>query len=354
MDSERRDIAVWALTPNAVATAKALGSHPAFLGRVVLFMPERFRGDRETPHEIYFTRFGESVRDRFTRFSHHVFIMAAGIVVRLIAPLIRHKTKDPSVVVMDEKGAFAISLLSGHIGGANALCRKIGTAIQAQPVITTATDVNGKPAIDEIAVRMGLAIENPEKIKAVNMAILMDEPIGVYDPYRLISGERFLSFRFYPADPASCDIFISDTLTTALDSDPLILRPGLLAVGIGCNRGTPKEEMESLLVEVFRRFNLSTKSIVTLASIDLKADEKGLQALAMEWGLPIAFFSRIDLNQAKGVITSSTVVEKYTGAKSVCEAAAILSSNAGTLVVPKTKTKNATLAVARRPPSSIS
>ena len=120
-------------------------------------------------------RFGsltEMVAASFRRYEGHVFIMATGIVVRTVAGLLVHKTEDPAVVVVDDRGMFAISLLSGHLGGANRLAGEVAAAIGAQPVITTATDMNAVPAIDVLALELGLRIENPNAIKTVNMALL--------------------------------------------------------------------------------------------------------------------------------------------------------------------------------------
>jgi len=118
----------------------------------------------------------------------HIFIMSTGIVIRIIAPLIRHKTKDPAVVVVDEKGLHAISLLYGHIGGANELTLKIAGITGADPVITTATDINKIPAIDLLACKKGLVIENPGAIKNVSMALLSGRKIILHDPYQYLTG----------------------------------------------------------------------------------------------------------------------------------------------------------------------
>jgi cobalt-precorrin 5A hydrolase len=112
--------------------------------------------------------------------------MSTGIVVRIIAPLIRSKLEDPAVVVVDDRGNHAISLLSGHLGGANALAAEVAELIRAKPVITTATDVNQILAIDVLAKEKHLIIENPEAIKIVNMALLKGERIGLHDPYGLM------------------------------------------------------------------------------------------------------------------------------------------------------------------------
>jgi cobalt-precorrin 5A hydrolase len=127
------------------------------------------------------------LKKKIRQYTGHIFIMSTGIVVRVIAPLIRHKTEDPAVVVVDDRGMHAISLLSGHLGGANELAQKIAGIIGAKPVITTATDVNLVPAIDVLAKEKSLFIENPEAIKTVNMALLRGDKIHVHDPFSFLA-----------------------------------------------------------------------------------------------------------------------------------------------------------------------
>jgi cobalt-precorrin 5A hydrolase len=133
----------------------------------------------------------------------------------------------------------------------------------------------------------------------------------------------------------------------ALPETVLVLRPKILAAGIGCNRNTDKTEIKTLLLETLARHHLSAASLKTIASIDIKNDEPGLQALATDLEIPIAFYSKEELNTAMGIENPSAMVETHTGAKSVCEAAAILATGQGSLIVPKKKSKNATVALAR-------
>jgi cobalt-precorrin 5A hydrolase len=251
---------------------------------------------------------------------------------------------------MDEAGYHAVSLLSGHIGGANALAKKVAEIIGAVPVITTATDINNVPAIDVIAKEKELVIENPDAIKTVSMALLNGKPVALYDPFGLIGHE--MNQRFCPADKdqmaCSSDpgVFIDD-IQIELPPHVLILRPRSLAAGMGCNRNTGTEEMKSLLYEVLEKFGLSLNSLNSIATIDAKKDEPGLLALAEDLELPLIFFDKQALNQVKDIQTPSEMVEKHMGVKSVCEAAAILASKKGTLIVPKHSTRNVTAAIAR-------
>ena len=169
--------AIWAITPNGADLARSMARE---MTGSRLFLSERVAG--EADGAIGFKRLKDAINSQFPRYTSHVFIMATGIVVRTIGKHLIHKTKDPAVVVCDEAGQFAISLVSGHVGGANNLARKVARITGGQPVITTATDVNRVPAIDVIAVQAGLAIENPEAIKAVNMALLTGQPVALVSP----------------------------------------------------------------------------------------------------------------------------------------------------------------------------
>ncbi|RUA03172.1 MAG: cobalamin biosynthesis protein CbiG [Deltaproteobacteria bacterium] len=343
------NLAVWVVTPNGLAVAETIiAARPD----TILFYTRRLEGQAATGGKCV-DRLGPAVSREFNRFSGHLFIMSTGIVVRTVAPLLIHKTTDPAVVVIDDKGQFVISLLSGHIGGANRLARDVAAIFGATPVITTATDVNRKPAIDVIATEKGLKIENPAAIKTVNMALLLDEPVVVHDPSRwledLLPGA--VPFSRIEADEAgsvpTAGVFVDDVTA---DPPPrmLVLRPPSLVAGIGCNRYTPKEEIRDLLFGTLGRFGLAPDSICGIATIDLKSDEAGLVALAADFDVPLTVFSKDELNQVPDVPTPSVMVEKHVGVKSVCEAAAILASRNGQLIVPKQNTRNVTVAIARK------
>ncbi len=334
------DVAVWALTPGGARLAGriAAGMECAlYISRSVADPP---------PGASRFHRLQETLPHRFNRHKGHVFIMAAGIVVRMIAPLIHHKTTDPAVVVCDEAGRHAISLLSGHIGGANALAGRVAEAMGGAAVITTATDVTGAGAIDMMAMEAGMAIENPSAVKDVNMAMITGDPVWAHDP------RGFLADRFpaaAPDEPPPGDrpgIYVDD-LRVDLPPRILILRPPSLVAGMGCNRDTGAGELKSLLFEVFSRFRLARPSLSRIATIDAKRDEAGLTELARSLGVGITYFDRDALNRARGNFSPSAAA-KHMGVKSVCEAAAILASGNGELIVPKQVSTNATVALARR------
>ena len=350
-------IAIWALTREGARLGRRIrglliGSH-LFLGG---------RAGDTVEKEFQFDRLGDALQAHFPRYSGHVFIMATGIVFRSLAPLLQHKTQDPAVVVVDECGQHAISLLSGHLGGANALARRIGDGMGARPVITTATDLQKVPAIDLIAQERGLFIENPGSIRHVSMALLEGRSISLHDPYGCLAGAL-------PDDNLRANGILTgsaerekkicpgpgvwvDDIRVDLSSEILILRPATLFVGVGCNRGTSAAEIRALLDRVLDHHQLAVNSVAGLASIDLKADEQGLLELAAALNRPLTFFTRDQLAVVTDIPSPSTMVEKHVGVKSVCEAAAILASKKGQLIAPKQTTANATIAIARQASTS--
>ena len=151
---KNNELAVWALTSQGADLGAKIAKG---LPNVDLYFSAKLK--KPAAPSLAFSNLSNALQKQFNKYQGHIFIMSSGIVVRMIAPLIKNKIKDPAVVVMDEKGRHAISLLSGHIGGANELAQKIGRLIGAEPVITTATDVNDLPAIDLWAQKKDLFIQ---------------------------------------------------------------------------------------------------------------------------------------------------------------------------------------------------
>ncbi len=313
--------------------------------------------DNRTGSPFTFERFGETLAENFRNYPRHVFIMATGIVVRMLSSLLEDKTVDPAVVVVDEKGRFAISLLSGHIGGANSLSEIIAGITGGEAVITTATDVNEIASIDGMATGLGLAIENPGAIKKVNMALLTGDEIRIFDPEGRIK-ESFFPPGGLPVNDLSgltgdetVGVYVGD-LKIRPGPGVLILRPKTLVAGMGCNSNTEMAELKEVLFEVMDAAGVSPKSLRNLATVDIKRQEKGLLDLAEHLSVPIEFFKREMLSEVN-VKTPSETVYKHIGVKSVCEAAAILSAKTQTLLVEKKKRGNVTAALARAPYTSL-
>ncbi len=283
--------------------------------------------------------------------SHHavVVFVAAGIVVRVLGPLLGDKHTDPAVVVVDEAARFAVALLSGHAGGANELAREVAAALGAEPVLTTATDVRGLPGLDTL----GWPVEGA--LAALTRALLDGEPVR-------LAADATWPLPAWPenVDPevaASHMIRITDRLVP-IDETTVVLRPPSLVAGVGASRGAGADELDALLAGALARAGLSTASLRCLATADIKADEPGVRELADRYGLrlvvhPVARLAGVE------VPTPSETVRAAVGTPSVAEAAAMLPPDSGTgfgaaelgeLVVAKTASSMGTIAVARHAP----
>lgn len=270
-----------------------------------------------------------------------ICIMATGIVVRCLAPLLRDKRTDPAVVVCDEHGQFAISLLSGHLGGGNALARQVAALLGGQAVITTASDVLGRTALDIWARDLGLVIADRHRLTHVMTKLVNSGSVTLYSAYPLPD---------LPADikltdqPEQADLLISER--TDWPAHQALLHPKSLVAGIGCNRNTPAAEIIEALWQTCTENRLALQSVARLASIDLKKDEPGLLAVAKEQDWPLDFYTAAQLNAVEGVVASAAVL-RATGAKAVSEPAALLSADSsGPLLVQKRQYPNVTVAIA--------
>jgi cobalt-precorrin 5A hydrolase/precorrin-3B C17-methyltransferase len=344
-------VAVYALTEAGARTAARLA---AAVGGSLFVSRERAGDLPDFEGEL--VRFegqdlANTVATQWRRFDGHIFVMASGIVVRKIAPLLTSKTTDPAVVVCDEGGRYAISLVGGHIGGANRLAQQVSAALHGQAVVTTATDVQGVVAFDEWAARQGWRVENPDAIKHLNSLLLARQRIGVALPAALVRevyGTRdhivAVEAGALPADLAGLVVVDRPDYSGPAGIPILRLaRPGVV-LGIGCNRGTPADEIEAAVQATLRDHGLDPCQVRGVASIDLKHDEEGLLAFAGRHGWPLTFLPAERLD-AVAVPNPSVRVAGATGTASVSEAAALTVAG-GRLLVPKQKCGAVTVAVA--------
>lgn len=271
-----------------------------------------------------------------------VFVGAVGIAVRAIAPHCRGKAVDPAVVVLDEQGRFAVSLLSGHLGGANDLTRQLAAACHAVPVITTATDGRGIFAVDEWAVRQHCAVAEPERIKYISSTLLAGKQVHYFSDWQ-IEGEP-------PAglEPAATAAQADFVLTLTPEGEALHIVPRIAVLGIGCKRGISECRLQEAF-SVFCAANaLAPQSVAAAASIDLKKDEQGLLDFAKNHGWTTEFYTAETLRAVRGHFTASQFVKGVTGVDNVCERAAVKAAG-GKLFVPKWAYNGVTFAVALRP-----
>lgn len=273
-----------------------------------------------------------------------IFVGAAGICVRAIAPFVRSKKTDPAVIVVDEQGKHAISLLSGHIGGANALTLLAAEILGAEPVITTATDLHGKFAVDAFAARRGMYLDSMPLAKEIAAALVSDTRVGMYSAFPVLG-----------PIPEELDTESPQELGFAVDvkkSSPfdrtLHLVPRAVALGIGCRKGTDGEALKSFVKEELERYGIFPESVCGVASVDLKKDEAGIHALAESLGAPFRVYTPEELERAESEdgFTESDFVRKVAGVGNVCERSALLLAGTHQLLIRKTARNGMTLAAA--------
>jgi cobalt-precorrin 5A hydrolase len=278
-----------------------------------------------------------------------VFVASAGLVVRLIAPLLRDKKTDPAVVVVDHQGRYAVSLLSGHLGGANDLARRVAAILGGQAVITTATDNLSLTGWDLLAQERGWVIENPEVLPPLTLAWLDGSGLAVIDPDGMLgeSPPNTAVFKEMGEGPSeiSCRVYIGATSGVA-GPGTLVLRPRCLSVGLGLHREIGLAELEAAFLATLAQAGLSLLSVARLASLDRRRDAPALAALAEKHNLPLAWFSAGELAQINAP-NPSAVVAGRVATPSVCEAAALAGWAKARIIVEKTKWPNLTLAVAK-------
>ncbi len=347
-------VAVIAITRNGAQLGRRLRDG---LAGAELYVSSRYAGKAGKERQIFDPSDLKSlIPSLWKTYDGLVFIMATGIVVRMIAPLLTSKETDPAVVVMDDACHFAISLLSGHLGGANELAERCSFISGSRAVITTATDANHLPSFDMLAKEQDWVIDDISRVKTLNTLLLDGEEIAVVDP----SGRTRSWFH------GRARLTFHDTFAEALDSrargylfvtnrhlpprtqpdNLLILRPRNLVLGIGCNRGTTAEEIDAFISAHLRRIFLSLKSVARIATAAAKRDEAGLLAYAERHCIPLVFFESGELNGAAAPSPPSAHALAAIGATGVAEPAAILASDNGTLLLQKVKSDNVTLAVA--------
>lgn len=316
------------------------------------------KGSESGGEANYFLRTFSLVKEIFSQYDGLLFIMASGIAVRAIAPYIVSKVSDPAVLVMDECGRHCISLLSGHLGGANAWAREVALAVGADPVITTATDVHQRRAPDDIARELMMRVEPVQALKAVNSVIaggkifmwfLDPETEGADSIRKRMQDKGIPVHDIEEAGHCSFDACAVITEKTYSMGKPFVyLRPKNLYVGIGCKRGTEEAVIDDALKKALQMAGAYEYQIVSLASVTLKADEKGLLAFAKHKNRNIHFYTPEELKKVeeKYHLPSSEFVQKTIGVGNICQTSAIMESKQGKTILPKTKFTGVTIAIA--------
>ncbi len=285
--------------------------------------------------------FRQTIRQDFHKYDAFVFVMATGIVIRTIADLLESKANDPAVIVIDQKGKFVISLLSGHLGGANALAVQIAEILDAVPVITTATDTENLIAFDLFAKANDLYIENLSALKSVSSAMLEGQKISVYSDFRIQHYDPI-----FLTDTLPAQVVISDKILSA--SDALLLRPKSLIIGIGCKKQTPPEHLENCFLKLMQELHLSVHSVISVATIGLKQKESAILQLCDKYGFSLQIIPDDAIRNCNKIFENSEFVQQVTGLPSVAEACSYLASECGEALTGKVKFPGVTLAVCRK------
>ncbi|WP_432157619.1 precorrin-3B C(17)-methyltransferase [Streptomyces sp. bgisy153] len=312
-----------------IGLISATAAGEAARDRLAAAWPERTR--------VYDGPVADAVRRAFGECEQLVCFLATGAVVRLVAPLLADKASDPGVVCVDEAARFAVPLLGGHGGGANALAGEVGEVLGARPVVTTATDAVGLPGLDTL----GLPYEGD--VAGVTRALLDGEPVALnaevawpLPPLPFTGrGDRRVRVTDRAGEPADGEV---------------LLRPPTLVVGVGASRGAPVTEVLDLIEGTLREAGLSPRSVAELATVDAKSEEPGIVGAAARLGVPVVTYPAEKL-AAVEVPNPSAAPLAAVGTPSVAEAAAL--AGGGELLVPKRKSAArpamATCAVVRRP-----
>ncbi|KIL38654.1 cobalamin biosynthesis protein CbiG [Gordoniibacillus kamchatkensis] len=360
----RGDYAIVAITKHGTALARGL--HKQFSNMDLYYMGKFAQGD-EAASGIQL--FNGSVRlllpALFQSYKGLIILISLGAVVRMIAPILQDKKTDPAVVVIDDKGEHVISVLSGHLGGANELTREVAAAIGARPVITTASDVQRTIPVDLFGRRFGWEWESAsaDKLTPVSASVVNEERVAIVQE----SGERDWWMYDSPLPP---NLQLCGSIAEALDAKPqaalvvthrllapeeeailangVLYRPKVIVLGMGCNRGTSAEEIEAVIRETLAELGFSMRSVRALCTIELKKDEQGLVAVANKFGWEFVWYAPDRLN-AVAVEEPSDTVYRYTGAYAVSEPAAKLYTGTGKLALTKKKSGNCTISVGIMP-----
>lgn len=317
-ESYEKKIAIWTVTKGAGLSGEIISKKI----ECDLFILKKFSDDfLENENVIQMESFSETLNENFSQYDAHIFIMATGIVVRKIAKFLARKDIDPAMVVVDENLNFVISLVSGHLGGANELSEKLAKDFNLTPIITTSSDITGKIAIDTLSQKLNCQLESLEKAKKITSLIVDGRQVEILIPsnIQIISGESEEREKKSPEGV----VIVSNRDNVEI----MQIYPKNLIIGLGCRRGTSKENIVLAINEAMKKNNLSLKSIKLFATVDVKADELGLLEIAQEFQKPLKIVSREEIKLIEDRFEGSEFVKSSIGVRAVSEPCAFLASD---------------------------
>lgn len=296
----------------------------------------------------------KTLTEIFSEYDCILGIMASGIMVRIICPLIQSKTTDPAVLVMDEMGNHIISLLSGHLGGANDYAFKLGSIVGAVPVITTATDLIGKLGIDSLARKYYMTLENPSRIKYINQALLLGKPVELALPpqFEYLFDDKGVNNSYIKVSSifGTIEARSGDSLgnTASMNDTKIVLTPLKLVVGVGSRKGVSKGVVITAIENAINELKIPKERIDALSTAEPKAREQGILKAAQELNVPLTIVSLDDLKDFNDPQFSDSPLARQTfGVPGVSEPAALLAAGAGAKLIYRKKASNkVTVAVA--------
>jgi cobalt-precorrin 5A hydrolase len=357
----RRGVVIFAVTRQGVETAAKIRD---ILSKkqidCEIFVSKKYAIKDAVPIE---NKLGQAIKDVFREVDAVVAVMATGIVVRTVAPLLKSKLSDPAVVCVDTSGRFAISLLSGHYGGANELAKLIADGLGAVPVITTASNVLGKQSIDELARTTRCVIVNPESLVAVNSVLVNGEELvlvlvgnvnifplekkGEYEIRTTENAEHAVEI----VNSFDAGVIITKEKVTlqGLKKPVTVLKPKTVAVGIGSRKNVSEDAIIETVTKALTQSNILLERVDRLATVDIKKDSLSMKSAAQKMGLKLEYISVDELRAFKheDLSADSEFVKEKIGVGGICERAAlIVAGKKAKLILKKTKGKGVTAAVA--------
>ena len=288
-------------------------------------------------------KLNELLEDKFYIADALIFICATGIAVRHIAPFLKSKAKDPAVIVIDEAGEFVIPILSGHLGGANALAKELSLFLGATPVITTSTDINKLFSVDSFAKSNNLNLSSLALAKEASARLIDKKQVCLY-PSSLVLG-RTIPKELTLSKKGDFGIYIGERDFCPFEKT-LILTPKKYFLGVGMKKNTSPEEFEASALKFLGDNNISILDVASICSATIKRDERAINLFAKKYGLKKLFFSQKELASLDGEFSSSSFVKDIVGVDNVCERSAVFASR-GSLIAPKTILNHMTFALAK-------
>lgn len=370
--------AIVAVSRPGAALARRLASS---VTDATLYLERRTGGNSSASdegHRYYDLPLRPVIQDLFSRHGALVVFLPVGAAVRLLAPVLGSKTQDPAVVCVDDAGRYAVSVLSGHVGGADALAHRVAESIGAQAIITSASDALDVTAIDLVGRDVGWRVEaTSTDLTRAAAAVVNRDPVALWiDPEAGVSWPDGtpLSASIFPVtylsdaqDPRyAAALIVSDRLLALETGRPLVTyRPPTLVAGVGCRRGVSEDHLRELLLHTLEEHGLAAMSLAKIATADIKADEPGIIALAESISLPIETYNGARLNAVADAAAAgrsasglhwptASAAHDLLGVFGVAEPAAMLASGAEGVIVPRAKSDRATIAVARIPSDKVS